>query len=226
MILSLLLALWHFGEAPASASRSIFVPSYARRVGAQWVTTNIPGTTIGYTIQFQYRISNISNVTQTGSIRFITGTSAVANQDIPGSAGIRSPSFEVKYLLCTGGPAVSKGSAFAVNGVNPTSIPPATWVLPAQSSLAIGAMAVFRSSFSNNVAGPGHSAADSVFEPVVELTVNEDRGAVVVTSMTFLQGLAGNFTLCDGSTVNLRSPDSFPYTGVDIPLLVNGGRPF
>jgi hypothetical protein len=202
------------------ANRVMLVPSYARRVGATWGAGTV-GQTIGYQIHFIYRIVNPSTIPQSGTITFMPGSTAYANQDTP--TGLRTPTFSVKYLLCSQG-GTSTGSGFALGPGSPTSVATASWSVAAGSSIQIGALAIFRSTY--NIASPGHNASDSIFEPVVKMTVNEDQGAILTTEMTLIQGVQPNSTYCDGSPTGTVLSPTFTSPGVDIPLLVNGGRPF
>lgn len=205
---------------PIFASRIVFVPSYLRRVNAKWATTT-PAGPIGYAVQYLLRINNISSTPQSGTIKFLPGTIAIANQDSP-SGGLRSPSFDVKYLICTNGTSVS--SPFTQPPGNPTNLSAGTWTIGPNTSIQLVMMAVFKSIYSTAPNGPGHDASDSLFEPIVKLVINEDQGALTAMITSLVESL-GNLTLCDGTSVSFPGM-SFPSAGVEIPLLVNAGRPF
>lgn len=233
----------------AWAKRVIYIPSY--KMGESYsfrkdqdgdsVTPPDKGDKIAAVMYVQMLLQNVSNIKQTVKIRVLGGSVASAGA---GSAGCDNPA-KKEVFVCANGSATVKTLTD-----DEFSFPTVTVSLPAVSTkndavLSVGSRYVnigmiAKGVYISNCSGangsytkgglPGLTFINASFGPALEITVEEDRGAVTATLIkrTDVGGCAATATYCWGSNLkdkgftcpkNIKSGQGEPY-------FVNGGRPF
>jgi hypothetical protein len=155
-------------------------------------------------------LENTSNVTQTGTLEFSLGTYAIANQCCPTFYLRRT------LALCSN----TDGSFAQVTGL-PRQI---TWSVGPKSPVELRAIALFDGNLN-----PGLLDQVAIrFKASLNLTVKEDRGAVVGTVVTVSSLVSAYQTCTHGQSVTLAGSygNYLNREGVGQIVPINGGRAF
>lgn len=212
LIFSTLLAGLALAE-PALAARSIVAPPYPRRVVWVWPNTTPEGTPIGAIMSVMIVLTNVSQTPQTGELSLLNGTQGWAIEYLRANASVR-------FILCNN----SSWSGVGNNSSAPSAGVP--FSLGPEGSVTLQAILLMTSTYS--APGPsGHSLFDASFNPMIKITINEDRGAVNGTVIPTWDMPIPGTNHCDGTpNPSVTSTGDVSESRTGVPLLINGGRPF
>lgn len=212
-----------WGVPPALASRRIIAPPNTFRIPVNTVTA--PPRAIGFELHVQVSLANLSDVPQTGIIRLLPGTLGYGRCiDAAGTLHHFAGNFTVTgSTTCTASPTYNQGIGILV-----TNAPyEASFTLAGKGSAAldVGIWVKGRTPFTAGL--DGCDGLDSQFSPLIELIVNEDRGAIVgsLTPMFDIM-VCPTVNFCGMNVAAICGSPVSPINFVSVPLLINGGRAF
>lgn len=196
------------------AGRAVIAPPYMRRIIFNFnptpATPPPDGTPLGAIMNVSVTLSNLSDVPQTGRVFLMAGSGAGAGEVA------RTVAPNVHWSLCGGGAAGSDNA--------PPSAP-VTFSVGANGTAEVRASIYITSTF--NAAGPtGNTSFDAVFNPIIKIEVDQDRGALNATMVPTWDGPVPPYSTCDGAPYVGSAMADVSESRTGVPLLINGGRPF
>jgi hypothetical protein len=202
--------------ADAWAVRKMSAPRYSRRSSVSW--TGLPvGSPIGVLQTFHLSLDNLSAVQQSVKVRVRRGSAIYGVHGVPGAR----PNFD-RCLFYTGGPSKNLGNSGVELSSSDELEHSITVASGSVSTLVIGVL--FHSTFRNAVGTT--DAVTAIFAPSVGIEVSEDRGAVTAVLTPHFEGVVSGTYPCVGNVSPFYGPTSIQSVGSDVPMLLNGGRPF
>jgi hypothetical protein len=197
----------------AHGQRRMVTPALVRRLVLDNANPAVDASqTAGTNIHVSIFLTNLGSAVQSGSARFLPGTSGYAMWNQGGGL-----SFTRHFYACTGTDAA--GASSGTTGL--PSLPRAVnWTLAANETKRLTFGMAVRQNCSQSP-----PLVDSEFAPIVEITVTEDKGAIYGSALPQIDG-ALNLVTCDGANRAVNRDLPLPNQRSGNPILINGGRAF
>jgi hypothetical protein len=209
--------------SPCFAFRTITAPPNAFRVPV--LILSMAPRTFGFVVHIQVNLANVSNVQQTGTLTLLPGSFSYARCVKSTTVHSFSNTFILQGSNC------SKSSTYQTTGFDNAFLDSAkevSFFLSPKGNIVLD-VAVWLKGAIPFDSGPNgcEGQVDTQFSPLLELKVNEDRGAILgsLTPLVDADNCPGQ-SVCGYDTTAICASPIQPVNFVSVPLLINGGRPF
>jgi hypothetical protein len=206
----------------AVAGRRVVSPPNAYRVV---VNVAPPGPRpIAFFLHVQVNVANLSDVAQTGKIKLLPGSFAYARcQDPAGGFHSYKGTFLAQADSCGKSSTYSGSGGYHVLNSSPES----SFSLPPRGARVLDVGAVMQGAFPFTNGPNGCNGVDSQFSPLVEVSINEDRGAILASITPLFDIIVcTNSNLCGMSLAAECNSQASSVDFVSVPVVLNGGRAF